>query len=284
MLWDIALAILAFASQFVTAYVGWRVTVDGVKQERTKLYEGLFVLCGLAGIIAIAASSYRAGGVAHDLAELEAGQQKTNTGIQEIKSNPPVVNVSPPVVNVNTPPLPPLAASVLLLKITPNQMQVANGVATGLWAWLAPGQTIGINIHFTNMGPVTADVTKEWGHIYLMPSDPNRADTDKYDEKAKDVKMLIPKFKKALGQIPRSRATLAANGTNETWFSAHSDSPITQEDINKLYTGAELLFLFFSVEYKDPSGSHYIHHCQIAQTPAFNPEIWGVCDGFQDHR
>jgi hypothetical protein len=67
MAWDVALALLAFVSQFATAYLGWRVTVDGVKQERKKLCEAIFALGGIVGAIAIGTVTYRSNGIATDL-------------------------------------------------------------------------------------------------------------------------------------------------------------------------------------------------------------------------
>lgn len=96
MAWDIVLAVIAFAAQFLTAYVGWRVTVDGVRPERKGAYEALFLLGGLVGAVAIALSAYRAGEVSQTLADLRKGQQTTNEGLQQLKNSPPVVNVNTP--------------------------------------------------------------------------------------------------------------------------------------------------------------------------------------------
>jgi hypothetical protein len=87
MAWDIALALLAFASQFVTSYLGWRVTVDGVKPGRKKVYEAVFVLGGIVGAFSIGIATYRASGIASDLASLKAEQKQTNTEITKIEKN-----------------------------------------------------------------------------------------------------------------------------------------------------------------------------------------------------
>jgi hypothetical protein len=99
MAWDIALALLAFHSQFATTYLGWRVTVDGAKSERKKLYEAIFVLGGIVGASSIGIATYRASGIASDLASLKAGQAQTNVGITKIEENtsqPPKVEVTLP--------------------------------------------------------------------------------------------------------------------------------------------------------------------------------------------
>jgi hypothetical protein len=61
---DILLAVLASLAQWITSYLGWRVTVDGVRPERRKLYEALFILGGIVGTIAIGLTAYRTNAVA----------------------------------------------------------------------------------------------------------------------------------------------------------------------------------------------------------------------------
>ncbi|MGA7769749.1 MAG: hypothetical protein WCA27_26400, partial [Candidatus Sulfotelmatobacter sp.] len=93
MFWDVALAVLAATAQVVTGFLGWRVTVDGVREERKKIYELLFILASAIGIVAVGSAAYRGSQISRDLADLKQGQQ-------EIKNNPPIVNVPPPIINV----------------------------------------------------------------------------------------------------------------------------------------------------------------------------------------
>jgi hypothetical protein len=51
---DIGLALLAFLSQFLTAYLGWRITIDPVQAGRKRLYKALFLLGGLVGSVSVA--------------------------------------------------------------------------------------------------------------------------------------------------------------------------------------------------------------------------------------
>lgn len=99
MFWDVALAVLAATAQVVTGFLGWRVTVDGVRQDRKKIYELLFILASVIGIVAVGSAAYRGSRISGDLADLKAGQQ-------EIRNNPPVVNVPPPIVNLPRIPAP----------------------------------------------------------------------------------------------------------------------------------------------------------------------------------
>jgi hypothetical protein len=187
----------------------------------------------------------------------------------------------PPVVNVVTPPaakaLPP-ASNVSLPKVESTYQD-----ATGRHSWLFPGKDVKANIFVTNAGPATADISKGAGMVYLMPSDAGRpvgqAELDK------EVKMLIPRFKTFLAKVPVTQSPLSSGGQDFWWNTARSERVLTQDDIAKLASGEEILFLFFGLEYSDPRGSHYMHRCMIAQPPAFNPaEVWGYCNGFQDHK
>ena len=186
----------------------------------------------------------------------------------------------PPVVNVNTPPASPATSNVSVDRI--ETARVLNN--TGQRVWLVPGQDIQANIYSANTGQGTADMTRQWGRIYLVDSDPNEPDADKENEKIEDVKKLTPRFRKALAKINHTSMLLSANAANHVWFTPHSERAITQDDITKLESGGELLFLFYVIEYRDSSGSHYSHHCIISQPPAFNPPIWQLCQGFEDHK
>ncbi len=285
MFWDIALPTLAALAQVVTGFLGWRVTVDGVRQERKKLYERLFALSSMVGVLAVGIAAYRGSQISGDLSELKKGQQTANSGIQAIKNNPPIVNVTPPTVNVPAPPVPMQAASIALDHVTSGHVEAVNGIQTGRPIWLVQDQVIDVNLFFRNSGPVIADCKKEWGRIYLVPSDPTVADVTKNQEKVELMKVLVPRVKKALRAATQPMSGIfPANGQGGLWLTVHSENVITQDDIAKLHSGAELLFLFYDIEYTDPIGPHYIHSCQIAQTPAFDPEIWQVCPGFQDHK
>jgi len=96
MFWDIALPVLAALAQALTGFLGWRVTVDGVRPERKKRYEILFGLASLVGVVSVGVVAYRGNQVSGDLADIKRTQQ-------EIKSNPPVLNVPAPVVNIPPP-------------------------------------------------------------------------------------------------------------------------------------------------------------------------------------
>lgn len=72
--WDMALAACAAFAQGVTGFVGWRVTVDGVRRERKVLYECLFVSATLIGIVCVSIAAHRGTAVSQQLADIRQGQ------------------------------------------------------------------------------------------------------------------------------------------------------------------------------------------------------------------
>jgi hypothetical protein len=61
MMWDLIIATLASSAQFITSYLGWRVTVDPLQPSevhRRQIYKYVFWTAGVLGIAAIASGSY----------------------------------------------------------------------------------------------------------------------------------------------------------------------------------------------------------------------------------
>lgn len=56
---DILWVACAAIAQAVTSFLGWRVTVDGVKKERKRLYEFIFIAAAVCGIIATIVAASR---------------------------------------------------------------------------------------------------------------------------------------------------------------------------------------------------------------------------------
>jgi hypothetical protein len=270
---------IAFTQLFVTVYAVWVSVTD-------KRITAAFIIgvVGALGVVLTVWGAVRAGVTQQkleaDINELKTGQQTTNAGIQHIESTPRSVTVNPQI-NI---PNPPLRANVAVGVISPGNAETINGVRTGRLRWLVLNELVQANIPFTNTGSAVADAAVGWGRIYIVPSDPMKADIDKREEKREDEKLLEKQFRTYSKTAPKTPTGTIPNPNGSMWFTARSERVITQPDIEKLAIGGELLFLFFVETYKDATGSHYIHGCQIAQPPAFNPEIWQFCDGFQDHR
>jgi len=163
MFWDIVLAVVAFGSQAVTGYLGWRVTVDGPKPERRKLYEILFIGGIIVSGLAIGASAFRARGTSDDLAELKAGQRTANAGIEQIERTPPTVNVSP---QINIPsPAPPKEHSA----VTFVQPFLPTGPGTEPLLPFHQGQKPALNIGFKNAGEFTVRPTEIHSMVLVVP-------------------------------------------------------------------------------------------------------------------
>jgi len=103
MFWDIAIAVLVALTQFATAYLGWRVTLNPPVDRQKSRYEAAFVACGLLGIVLIALGTVRAisgsAALQQDISDLKKAQGKASTDIGKIEKNteqPPVVNIPGP--------------------------------------------------------------------------------------------------------------------------------------------------------------------------------------------
>lgn len=270
---DILLPLGVGLLTFVLAGMGVYVTLYPPDDRSKKEWWVAFVLVALVGCGLIAWQAIRSVNTQESL-------QGLLNKIQHNTEQPPTVNVAPPIVNIPPQNIPSPQAHVQLLKIE-SGYQLPNGNRQ----WLLPDKPLMANVFFTNAGPAVGDDVLACGRAYLMPSE-IKDDLAKRDEKRKDLQILIPKFKQYckdyLGKSAKG-GVLGTGGNEGIWFTALSDTPLSQRDISNLEDGSSLLFLFFSVQYKD-SDSHHIHRCQIAQPPAFNPEIWQDCEGFEDHK
>jgi hypothetical protein len=271
MIWDIILALVAFASQFLTAYIGWRVTVDGVKPERKRLYEALFALGGFVGALAIIISTYRAGEISHDLAELKQGQQTVKAGIQHIETNPPTVVVSPPVVHVSPSSAPTPAAQVNLLNFESALSSTQNNVTVR--PLLAVGHLVEENFYFGNSGSAEADKVWGYGRIYIVSTESEDEITRKFIRELSSIKHPDS------GYVP-------TGGTQNFWFTASSDREVTTDDLTKLSDGTERLYMLYAMHYEDQTGKHYEHWCRmLLGIPAkVNADSGGKPNGIPERR
>ena len=124
-------------------------------------------------------------------------------------------------------------------------------------------------------GPAVADDIKGVAKVYLAPDTRDATET-----------ALIAAFKKeaALYLKTHTGSSLEPGGSEQQWFTGESDRNITDDDIKKLANGSEIIYLLASENYTDPTGPHYMHYCRSVQPPAFNPEVWHFCNGYQDHQ
>jgi hypothetical protein len=271
MFWDILITFIAFAAQCVTAYAAWRVTLNPVAQDdkvRRLKYEFIIWTSFAVGAISLISGGIRGGDLHSELSDIKRGQQTTNAGIQDIKNNPPIVNV-------NTPPAksPVPAAQVVLEKFESSYTTVStiNGVATPMNTLLVAGKPVSQNFFFINTGSASADGAVGFGRVYIG--------TEREGS-------LLKRFKDDLAKAkPNAPGTIEVGGRDEFWFTATSENSITQDDIDKLSDGKESLYIFVNVTYRDPNGRHYAHYCRVLQTPPKDQtiqSIWHFCDDWSD--
>jgi hypothetical protein len=194
-----------------------------------------------------------------DLADLKTGQRTTNSGIEDIKKNPPIVKPVPP------------TATVSLMKQEGSYHTVTSGQVAPDASMYAIGKPVSLNLFFHNVG-AAADHMKGYVKLYLT-NDTEKNLTDKFKQAAATA------FKSSKG------TSLPSGGEQSMWFTAKSDAVFTEEDKQKLADGSEHLYVFSSVEFSDAAGKHFVHMCEILQQPQENqPPIWQFCEDFSDHR
>ena len=165
----------------------------------------------------------------------------------------------------------PPAPLVTWEKMESIHLLYVNGVPSGAGVGLVQGQIVGFNIYFVNRGTATAHNAAGMGKVYLVPDN-------------KHEQQLIAQFRKEVEKTQKSllKTDLDPGGNEENWFTAKSDRVVTAEDIKKLANGEERLYLLFTEFHSDSTGSHYQNYCKLLQPPAFNPEVWQLCDDFSD--
>lgn len=66
-------------------------------------------------------------------------------------------------------------------------------------------------------------------------------------------------------------------------WTGNPDTPwitTTQDDLDKLKSGAEIAFVITVLPYKDSGVLHHLRQCIWLQPPARAPGIWHFCEGF----
>jgi hypothetical protein len=275
MVWDIIITLVAFAAQCAMAYAAYKVTVNPIVENnkvRRLKYEFVIWTSFVVGALALVAGVIRGGDLRNELTDIKRGQQTTNAGIQEIKNNPPVVNVNAP-----APPVPIMTAQVQLEKFESSYNSIAtlNGMSmVGPHPLLVPSKPVSVNFFFINTGTALADKVAGWGKVYVGPEIESQ---------------VIPKFRSELAKVTLVHGgTLQTGGHDEFWSTTQSDNPITADDVTKLAAVQEQLFMLLHVEYADPSGKHFQNYCRFLQAPDKNnltaESIWHFCNDWSERK
>jgi hypothetical protein len=274
-MFDVVVALIAAAVPLALGILGVWVTLRPPATKKHAGWIALFVVVGIGGCLCSGIIAYRTG---EQLTRIEK-----NTG------NPPNITVQPPAVIVNAPPDAPrpraVANVVQMLMVSAYKPSGATDPRVG-GVWLIPDKDVLADIFFINSGSARAEDVKGWSEIYFMPSDPNKPDEEKVAEKTRDAKMLASRFVKSSAEHLKGAQVgeIDPNPNAYFWFTGRSERTVTQDDIDKLRGGGELLFIFYNVQYRDTSGFHYIRGCRTPQPPAFSPEVWQFCGTFEESR
>jgi hypothetical protein len=115
-----------------------------------------------------------------------------------------------------------------------------------------------VNFYFHNTGSAPADHAKYASRIYFTTSETPEQILTKFEayKKAKDA------------ATPPSTISTA---TIPIWFTAESDELLTLEKWQGIANGTAKAYVIYAVDFRDPTGAHFLHHLQVLQRPAGQP-------------
>src|SRR5260370_39617095 len=265
MFWNIMLALLIAAVTGAIAGLGGHLASTKAWHKWT-FWGGGFIVWVLIGI-----QTYRNEIAQHSLqSQLDTIQKNTE------KPQPtPIVNIAPPIVNVPQS-VPRGAAIAIENRIDSAYREILDGKETGKHIAFIPGKKVIFNVYAINNGPEIADDASGDSRIYL--------EKGTMEHEADAEKRATAKFKTRLKTVKRGTSPMQTGTTGESFASAESDTEITNDDIELLAKGGELMFMYVFWRWRDSVGTHYLQWCRWIQTPAFQPEVWHYCSDFSGHR
>ena len=141
------------------------------------------------------------------------------------------------------------------------------------------GALFGFNVKYKATGPNPVQLT-EIALACEIASDTN----------IETEKTLLTKFK---SELRKERKTIVTAPQTMMAGEQHFASPIaltetsehrivTQDDLDKLKTGAEISYVIGQITYRDAGTVHHLRRCVWLQPPALSPVIWHYCALFND--
>jgi hypothetical protein len=243
------LPVLAAIAQGLTGFLGWRVTVDGVREERKKVYEWLFALASLIGIVAVGIAAYRGTQISHDLADLKQGQQKANIGIQHIESTPPSVTFNPQITIPQTP-----------ARKEHTRVTFAPPFPDPVFPLLPyhKDEKPAINVGFGNGGDYPVRPGRLHIQVLVVTTD--------------EMLTVFPKHVSELKSHFRSGGGVINPHSGSVTYYTELGPALTDDDVSKLNNGDKVICAIAFVDWRDDTG-HYetdFSQCFAAELPRPN--------------
>ncbi len=261
MFWDISLAVLAALAQGLTGFLGWRVTMDGVRPERRRLYESLFLIASVVGIASVGFAAYRGSLSSGALSELRHGQEQVIADVEKLTPGTK-------------------QAIMQALKLESSYQPFAMALDKPL-AW---------NVTFYNTGNDYATGVVGGGKIFVAP-DPSRESQSRIVEEFKNT--WTESINATKGSIsgatvaPQSMPDRNSSGAGGFWFTAVG--PVaTRELADKTHEGSQVIFIVDALRYTDSTGTWEIHDCRFLQAQpgvpmnSPHPVVPVFCGVYQD--
>jgi hypothetical protein len=255
--WNIAIGIAIAVIVAITSGLGGHLT------STKNWHKWVFWGGGILGVVLISVQIF----------VNEKSQQKLQGQLDTIEKNtktppnitvqPPVVNIPPPVVNIPPGPKPRTYVQV-------NAMNVDPGFSTD--------KPFRVNVVYQSHGPIPVDGMNSYGFMYTLPGPPPL--TKKREDE------IWAAFIKHIDKEPISRSGL---GVGQGGFFTLNGTPLSETELENMRTGAMILYVVGTFQYKDSAGTHTTNYCSWLQPLNFQTDlarnaIWHWCRSHNEEK
>ncbi len=145
-----------------------------------------------------------------------------------------------------------------------------------------PGSPIGFNVHYRAAGPNPIQLVDSAAATYIRTD--FKSDTqeeivttflDEVKKEKKDLKLQEPGASHVHTMMPLAEEFF----TGYAWSDKMQHLVFTQDDLDKLKSGAEVAFVISQIDYRDAGVMHHLRGCMWLQPPA-RFSTWHFCDVF----
>lgn len=258
---DVVIGLLLVGTTCTMAYLGVHVTIHPIAPEDHKerrKRKAQFIVCGLVIAAVTVLQIVRSGNA----------QRQLIKQIEELKRNPPKVEVTTPAVTVNPP-------TINFPTPQPQQAFVHPLLPlSGVNAY-SLDKFITLNDACGNTGPTIAYGVDCKAGIYIVDMKPIGINGDPMVTRGEEQRVLKEHHKK-MGKFHAANRTLGTgDATFETAYGPVLDVPLD----TAIKGGTKTIFWAGEYSWKDGSGSHLFEHCMWLQTGwVIQKQTWHYCD------
>jgi len=243
---DITVALVLCVTAAVMAYMGVHVTLHPPREKNKNYWKASFWAVALLASVGVIVQAVRNN-------QTQDSLRKQLTDIQANTAKP-------------TP-----SADLHDVRWDAAYNVAVNGINTGSHVPFTIGKPVVYNIGISNKGIAAAKGFWVYAKVY------NAADDSEQTEAA-----MTNQFKNEIASHSQdiAQSTIRIEPGTGTFSTTHTDYIISKADKAKFDAGKEVVYLYYYLTWRDPSGVHRDKQCLVTQTPAFNPEVWHYCHDF----